>query len=85
MTLEEIKQLKLTLTRSITFPLMEDISEDYLHAFLEAFIPKNYDKKWEDMTEEEIGEALVNFNYNDHYELEDLMDASEIEVKIERI
>lgn len=82
MTLDEIKQLKITLSRTITIPLMDDITEEYLDTFLNDFIPEVYNKSWEDMTEEEITNAMREFNYNDHYELEDLMDSSEIEVKI---
>lgn len=82
MTLDEIKQLKITLSRTITISLMDDISEEYLDAFLNDFIPETYNKSWEDMTDEEITNAMQEFNYSDHYELEDLMDFSEIEVKI---
>ena len=82
MTLDEIKQLKITLSRTITIPLMDDITEAYLDTFLNDFIPEVYNKSWEDMTEEEITNAMQEFNYSDHYELEDLMDTSEIEVKI---
>ena len=82
MTLDEIKQLKITLTRTITIPLMDDITEEYLDTFLNDFIPEIYHKSWEDMTEEEIVDAMHEFNYSDHYELEDLMDSSEITVKI---
>lgn len=82
MTLDEIKQLKITLSRTITIPLMDDITEAYLDTFLNDFIPEVYNKSWEDMTEEEITNAMQEFNYSDHYDLEDLMDTSEIEVKI---
>ena len=82
MTLDEIKQLKITLSRTITIPLMDDITEAYLDTFLNDFIPEVYNKSWEDMTEEEITNAMQEFNYSDHYELKDLMDTSEIEVKI---
>lgn len=82
MTLDEIKQLKITLTRTITIPLMDDITEEYLDTFLNDFIPEVYCRSWEDMTEEEITNAMQEFNYSDHYELKDLMYSSEIEVKI---
>ena len=82
MTLDEIKQLKITLSRTITIPLMDDITEAYLDTFLNDFSPEVYNKSWEDMTEEEITNAMQEFNYSDHYDLEDLMDTSEIEVKI---
>ena len=82
MTRDEIKQLKITLNGTITIPLMDDITEEYLDTFLNDFIPEVYNKSWEKMTEEEITNAMQEFNYSDHYELKDLMDSSEIEVKI---
>ncbi len=83
MTLNEIKQLNITLSRETSFALMDDISEDYLDLFLNEFIPENYDKSWEEMSEEEIIEALKEFNYSDYYDLDELLDdMSEIEVDI---
>lgn len=83
MTLNEIKQLNITLSRETSFALMDDISEDYLDIFLNEFIPENYDKSWEEMSEEEIQDALREFNYSDYYDLDELLDdMSEIEVDI---
>lgn len=83
MTLNEIKQLNITISRETSFALMDDISEDYLDIFLNEFIPENYDKSWEEMSEEEIQDALREFNYSDYYDLDELLDdMSEIEVDI---
>lgn len=83
MTLNEIKQLNITISRETSFALMDDISEDYLNIFLNEFIPENYDKSWEEMSEVEIKEALKDFNYSDYYDLDELLDdLSDIEVDI---
>lgn len=83
MTLNEIKQFNITISREVSFALMEDISEDYLDIFLNEFIPENYDKSWEEMSETEIKEALKDFNYSDYYDLDELLDdMSDIEVDI---
>lgn len=83
MTLNEIKQLNITISRETSFALMDDISEDYLNIFLNEFIPENYDKSWEEMSEAEIKEALKDFNYSDYYDLDELLDdLSDIEVDI---
>lgn len=83
MTLNEIKQLNITLSREISFALMDDISEDYLNIFLNEFIPEVCEKNWEELSEEEIIEALKEFNYSDYYDLDELLDdMSEIEVDI---
>lgn len=83
MTINEIKQLNITISRETSFALMDDISEDYLDIFLNEFIPENYDKSWEEMSEEEIQDALREFNYSDYYDLDELLDdMSEIEVDI---
>lgn len=83
MTLNEIKQLNITISRETSFALMDDISEDYLNIFLNEFIPENYDKSWEKMSEAEIKEALKDFNYSDYYDLDELLDdLSDIEVDI---
>ena len=83
MTLNEIKQLNITLSRETSFALMEDISEDYLDIFLNEFIPEVCEKNWEELSEEEIIEALREFNYSDYDDLDELLDdMSEIEVDI---
>lgn len=83
MTLNEIKQLNITISRETSFALMDDISEDYLNIFLNEFIPEHYDKSWEEMNEAEIKEALKDFNYSDYYDLDELLDyLSDIEVDI---
>lgn len=83
MTLNEIKQLNITLSRKISFALMDDMSEDYLNIFLNEFIPEVCEKNWEKLSEEEIIEALKEFNYSDYYDLDELLDdMSEIEVDI---
>lgn len=83
MTLNEIKQLNITISRETSFALMDDISEDYLDIFLNEFIPENYDKSWEEMSEVEIKEALKDFNYSDYCDLDELLDdLSDIEVDI---
>lgn len=83
MTLNEIKQLNITLSRETSFALMDDISEDYLNIFLNEFIPEVCEKNWEELSEEEIIEALKEFNYSDYYDLDELLDdMSEIEVDI---
>lgn len=83
MTLNEIKQFNITISRETSFALMDDISEDYLNIFLNEFIPENYDKSWEEMSEAEIKEALEDFNYSDYYDLDELLDdLSDIEVDI---
>lgn len=83
MTLNEIKQLNITLSREISFALMDDISEDYLDIFLNEFIPEVCEKNWEELSEEEIIEALREFNYSDYYDLDELLDdMSEIKVDI---
>ena len=83
MTINEIKQLNITISRETSFALMDDISEDDLDIFLNEFIPENYDKSWEEMSEEEIQDALREFNYSDYYDLDELLDdMSEIEIDI---
>lgn len=83
MTLNEIKQLNITLSRETSFALMEDISEDYLDIFLNEFIPEVCEKNWEELSEEEIIEALREFNYSNYDDLDELLDnMSEIEVDI---
>lgn len=83
MTLNEIKQLNITLSRETSFALMDDISEDDLDIFLNEFIPEVCEKNWEELSEEEIIEALREFNYSDYYDLDELLDdMSEIEVDI---
>lgn len=83
MTLNEIKQLNITLSRETSFALMDDISEDYLDIFLNEFIPEVCEKNWEELSEEEIIEALREFNYSDYDDLDELLDdMSEIEVDI---
>ena len=83
MTLNEIKQLNITLSRETSFALMEDISEDYLNIFLNEFIPEVCEKNWEELSEEEIIEALREFNYSDYDDLDELLDdMSEIKVDI---
>lgn len=83
MTLNEIKQLNITLSRETSFALMDDISEDYLDIFLNEFIPEVCEKNWEELSEEEIIEALREFNYSDYYDLDELLDdMSEIKVDI---
>lgn len=83
MTLNEIKQLNITLSRETSFALMEDISEDYLDIFLNEFIPEVCEKNWEELSEEEIIEALREFNYSNYDDLDELLDnMSEIKVDI---
>ena len=83
MTLNEIKQLNITLSRETSFALMDDISEDYLDIFLNEFIPEVCEKNWEELSEEEIIEALREFNYSNYDDLDELLDnMSEIEVDI---
>lgn len=83
MTLNEIKQLNITLSRETSFALMDDISEDYLDIFLNEFIPEVCEKNWEELSEEEIIEALREFNYSDYDDLDELLDdMSEIKVDI---
>ena len=83
MTLNEIKQLNITLSRETSFALMDDISEDYLDIFLNEFIPEVCEKNWDELSEEEIIEALREFNYSDYDDLDELLDdMSEIKVDI---
>lgn len=83
MTLNEIKQLNITLSRETSFALMDDISEDYLDIFLNEFIPEVCEKNWEELSEEEIIEALREFNYSNYDDLDELLDdMSEIKVDI---
>lgn len=85
MTLDEVKHLKVSIFKTVFFKeLSEDLSDLDIKEFLEDYIPGNYDKGWEELTDEELINALKDRFYSNDEELEDLVsdNCSEFNVEI---
>lgn len=85
MTLDEVKHLKVSISKTVFFKeLSKDLSDLDIKEFLEDYIPGNYDKGWEELTDEELINALKDRFYSNGEELEDLVsdNCSEFNVEI---
>lgn len=74
MTLDEIKELNVTVTKITTYSLKDERSEGYLDIFLNEYIPNTYGVDWEEMSDKEILKALEDFNYENADVLEETFD-----------
>lgn len=85
MTFEELKRVKVSISKTIFFKeLSEDLSDLDIREFLEDYIPDNYDKDWTELTDDELLDALKDRFYSDDQELEDLVsdNCSEFNVEV---
>lgn len=84
MTFEEVKNLKISISKTIFFEkLSNDLSDLDIREFLEDYIPDNYGKSWEELTEKELINALKDRFYSDDLELEDLVTCNRSEFNVE--
>lgn len=79
----DFSKIRVKITKSVEFDLVDDISEEYLRIFVEDFIPNTYtEEEISKFTDEDWINALKDYAYSDQTDLEDLFYLTDIDVEI---